>query len=115
MKTATERRQGGRQGRTGKGKAGRTERRGEQYSILQPRVFKQLGEDLFQVGEELRVPIANLASNVLDDAFSLAKSLTHQVGSLIEDAIDEADRTIERLAVRGKRRGNGTEDRTVQD
>lgn len=97
MKTRKAGRQGGRQGRVGKVKPARSERRGGRRpdasaSLLPTEVFRQLGQDLYAIGEDLREPITDLARNSVEHAFELARAFTRSVGDLIEDAVVESDR-----------------------
>ncbi len=49
------------------------------------------------MAEELRVPVSNLVRNVLEEAFSVVEAVTGNVGDLIEEVIEEAERTRSRI------------------
>lgn len=65
--------------------------------VLHTRISDQLAEDIHRVAEDLRIPVSNLVRNVLQDVFSVMETVTDNVGGLIEDVIDQADRTRDRL------------------
>ena len=52
------------------------------------------------MAEDLRVPVSNLVRNVLEEAFSVVEAVTDNVGDLIEDVVDEAERTRGRIRSR---------------
>lgn len=77
------------------GRSGRTRQRKER--VLHTRVSDALAEDIRRMAEDLRVPASNLVRNVLEEAFSMVEAVTENVGELIEDVVDEADRARERI------------------
>ncbi len=77
------------------GRGGRTRQRKER--VLHTRVSDALAEDIRRMAEDLRVPASNLVRNVLEEAFSMVEAVTENVGELIEDVVDEADRARERI------------------
>ncbi len=84
------------------GRSGRTRQRKER--VLHTRVSDALAEDIRRMAEDLRVPASNLVRNVLEEAFSMVEAVTENVGELIEDVVDEADRARERMRRRQPRR-----------
>ena len=71
--------------------------------VLHTRVSERLAEDIRRAAGDLRVPVSNLVRNVLEDAFSVVKAVTGEVGELIEDVVEEADRAREQLTRHGRR------------
>ncbi len=71
--------------------------------VLHTRVSERLAEDIRKTAEELRVPVSNLVRNVLEDAFSVVEAVTGEVGDLIEDVIEEADKARAKLSRHGRR------------
>jgi hypothetical protein len=65
--------------------------------VLHTRISEPLAEDIRKIAEELRVPVSNLVRNVLEEAFSVVETVTGNVGDLIEDVVDEAERARERI------------------
>jgi hypothetical protein len=68
------------------------------------------------MAEDLRVPVSNLVRNVLEEAFSVVEAVTDNVGDLIEDVADEAERTRGRIrsrrhSLRSRRRHRHRRDR----
>jgi len=70
--------------------------------VLHTRVSEPLAEDIRRMAEDLRVPVSNLVRNVLEEAFSVVEAVTDNVGDLIEDVADEAERA--RGRIRSRRR-----------
>jgi len=102
MKTRRTSRLGERQGRAANTR--QAERRGQREQALLPtQLFQQIGEDIYKIGNDLREPIAHLTRNVVDNAFSVAKAVTRNVGDLIENVLDETDRAATNLTRRAKR------------
>jgi hypothetical protein len=83
-------------GRRGRRRGHRKER------VLHTRISEPLAEDIRRAAEDLRVPVSNLVRNVLEEAFSVVEAVTDNVGELIEDVVDEAERT--RGRIRSRRR-----------
>ncbi len=71
--------------------------------VLHTRVSERLAEDIRRAAGDLRVPVSNLVRNVLEDAFSVVRAVTGEVGVLIEDVVVEADRAREQLTHHGRR------------
>ncbi len=71
--------------------------------VLHTRVSERLADDIRKTAEELRVPVSNLVRNVLEDAFSVVEAVTGEVGDLIEDVIEEADKARAKLSRHGRR------------
>ena len=65
--------------------------------VLHTRISEPLAEDIRRMAEDLRVPVSNLVRNVLEEAFAVVETVSENVGELIEDVVDEADRTRERI------------------
>lgn len=87
------------EGDTGSGSRTRKER------VLHTRVSERLAEDIRRVADDLRVPVSNLVRNVLEDAFDVVETVTGDVGSLLEDVLDEAEGASRRLQhARARRR-----------
>jgi hypothetical protein len=92
--------------------AWREERRQERESrrrqrkgrILHTRISEQLAKDIRAVADDLRVPVSNL---VLDEAFSAVESVSDNVGDLVEDIVDEAERAQKRMRRRRRHRHAG--------
>jgi hypothetical protein len=59
------------------------------------------------------VPVSNLVRNVLEDVFSVVEAVTGNVGDLIDEVVDEADRARERLS--GRARQYGRDARRFED
>jgi len=83
-----------RRGRRGRHRGHRKER------VLHTRISEPLAEDIRRMAEDLRVPVSNLVRNVLEEAFSVVEAVTDNVGELIEDVVDEAERTRGRIRSR---------------
>ncbi len=83
------------------GGSGRT--RGRKERVLHTRVSDALAEDIRRMAEDLRVPASNLVRNVLEEAFSMVEAVSENVGDLIEDVFDGADRARERIRRRHRR------------
>jgi hypothetical protein len=81
-------------GRRGRHRGHRKER------VLHTRISEPLAEDIRRMAEDLRVPVSNLVRNVLEEAFSVVEAVTDNVGELIEDVVDEAERTRGRIRSR---------------
>jgi hypothetical protein len=60
-------------------------------------VSEPLAEDIRRMAEDLRVPVSNLVRNVLEEAFSVVEAVSENVGDLIDDVVDEAERTRGRI------------------
>ena len=86
---------------TERGGSGRTRERKER--VLHTRVSDALAEDIRRMAEDLRVPASNLVRNVLEEAFSMVEAVSENVGDLIEDVVDGADRARERIRSRHRR------------
>ncbi|MDH3212673.1 MAG: hypothetical protein OEM05_09335 [Myxococcales bacterium] len=80
--------------------AGRRERK---QRVLHTRISDDLADDIRRVAEDLRVPVSNLVRNVLEEAFSVVETVTDNVGGLIEDVVEEAERARARLRRRSER------------
>jgi hypothetical protein len=65
--------------------------------VLHTRISEPLAEDIRRMAEDLRVPVSNLVRNVLEEAFAVVETVTENFGDLIEDVVDEAERTRERI------------------
>ena len=79
-------------------------RRGERKErVLHTRVSEQLSDDIRRLADDLRVPASNLVRNVLEEAFSVVETVTDNVGELIEDVVDEAERARARMRQRRTR------------
>ena len=77
--------------------------RGRKERVLHTRVSDALAEDIRRMAEDLRVPASNLVRNVLEEAFSMVEAVSENVGDLIEDVFDGADRARERIRRRHRR------------
>ena len=93
--------QGDSQGRE-RGRSGRFRERKQR--VLHTRVSDALAEDIRRMAEDLRVPASNLVRNVLEEAFSIVEAVSENMGDLIEDVVDEADRARERMRHRRRPR-----------
>lgn len=71
---------------------GRDPRSGRKERILHTRISDELAEDIRSLAEDLRVPVSNLVRNVLEEAFSAVERVGSDVGELLEDVLDEAER-----------------------
>ncbi len=60
--------------------------------VLHTRVSERLDESLRNAAEELRVPVSNLVRNVLEDAFMVVETVAENVGDLVDDMLEEAER-----------------------
>jgi hypothetical protein len=78
-------------------------RRARKERVLHTRISDDLAEDIRRAAEDLRVPISNLVRNVLEEAFSVVETVTDNVGDLIEDVVDEAERARARMRQRRTR------------
>ena len=65
--------------------------------VLHTRISEQLLGDIRELADDLRVPVSNLVRNVLEEAFSVAQEVGDDVGALLEDVLDEAERASERF------------------
>lgn len=70
----------------------RRRRHGRKERVLHTRISEPLAEDIRRIADELRVPVSNIVRNVLEEAFSFVETVTDNVGDLVEDVADEADR-----------------------
>jgi hypothetical protein len=77
--------------------------RARKERVLHTRISDDLAEDIRRAAEDLRVPISNLVRNVLEEAFSVVETVTDNVGELIEDVVDEAERARARMRQRRTR------------
>jgi hypothetical protein len=75
--------------------------------VLHTRISEPLAEDIRRMAEDLRVPVSNLVRNVLEEAFSVVEAVTDNVGDLIEDVIDGAERTRGRIRRHQQRQRHG--------
>jgi hypothetical protein len=80
-------------------------RRDRKERVLHTRISDDLADDIRRVAEDLRVPVSNLVRNVLEEAFSVVETVTDNVGGLIEDVVEEAERARERMRQRRSRSG----------
>jgi len=80
--------------------------------VLHTRISEPLAEDIRRMAEDLRVPVSNLVRNVLEEAFSVIEAVSEDVGELIDDVVDEAQRTRDRI--RRRRRHAHTRERRDQ-
>jgi hypothetical protein len=83
--------------------SGDRSRRERKERVLHTRISDDLAEDIRRVAEDLRVPVSNLVRNVLEEAFSVVETVTDNVGDLIEDVVDEAERARARMRQRRAR------------
>jgi len=65
--------------------------------VLHTRISEQLAHDIRQMAEDLRVPVSNLVRNVLEETFSVVESVTDDMGDLLEDVIEQAERASDRI------------------
>jgi hypothetical protein len=65
--------------------------------VLHTRISEQLSRDIRQMAEDLRVPVSNLVRNVLEETFSVVESVTGDMGELLEDVIEQAERASDRI------------------
>jgi hypothetical protein len=65
--------------------------------VLHTRISEQLARDIRQMAEDLRVPVSNLVRNVLEETFSVVESVTGDMGELLEDVIEQAERASDRI------------------
>ena len=65
--------------------------------VLHTRISEQLARDIRQMAEDLRVPVSNLVRNVLEETFSVVESVTDDMGDLLEDVIEQAERASDRI------------------
>ena len=65
--------------------------------VLHTRISEQLARDIRQIAEDLRVPVSNLVRNVLEETFSVVESVTDDMGGLLEEVIDQAERASNRI------------------
>jgi hypothetical protein len=65
---------------------------------------EQLARDIRQMAEDLRVPVSNLVRNVLEETFSVVESVTDDMGDLLEDVIEQAERASDRIHHSQRRR-----------
>jgi hypothetical protein len=79
------------------------QRRERKERVLHTRISDDLADDIRRVAEDLRVPVSNLVRNVLEEAFSVVETVTDNVGGLIEDVVEEAERARERMRQRRSR------------
>ena len=66
--------------------------RGRKERVLHTRISEPLAEDIRRIADDLRVPVSNIVRNVLEEAFSFVETVTENVGDLVEEVVDEADR-----------------------
>ncbi len=66
--------------------------RNRKKRVLHTRVSERLDESLRNAAEELRVPVSNLVRNVLEDAFMVVETVAENVGDLVDDMLEEAER-----------------------
>jgi hypothetical protein len=82
--------------------------------VLHTRISEPLAEDIRRMAEDLRVPVSNLVRNVLEEAFAVVETVSENFGDLIEDVVDEAERTRERIrrySGRGRYQSGRADDR----
>jgi len=72
--------------------------------ILHTRISDQLAEDIREVAEELRVPVSNLVRNVLEEAFTAAERVRDDMGGLLDEVMDEAEKASARYVQFRQRR-----------
>ena len=72
--------------------------------VLHTRISEQLARDIRQIAEDLRVPVSNLVRNVLEETFSVVENVTDDVGDLLEDVIEQAERASDRFHHHRRRR-----------
>jgi hypothetical protein len=72
--------------------------------VLHTRISEQLARDIRQMAEDLRVPVSNLVRNVLEETFSVVESVTDDMGDLLEDVIEQAERASDRIHHSQRRR-----------
>lgn len=72
--------------------------------VLHTRVSEQLSDDIRRFAEDLRVPASNLVRNVLEEVFTVVESMSDDVGGLMEELLDEAEGTRERIRSHRARR-----------
>jgi hypothetical protein len=72
--------------------------------ILHTRISDQLARDIRQMAEDLRVPVSNLVRNVLEETFSVVERVTDDMGPLLEDVIEQAERASDRIHQYQRRR-----------
>ena len=76
--------------------------------VLHTRISEGLAEDIRRVADELRVPVSHLVRNVLDAVFSVVEAVTGNVGSLIDEVVEGAERARETVARRARRYAHDT-------
>jgi hypothetical protein len=83
---------------------GRRRQRGHRKErVLHTRISEPLAEEIRRMAEDLRLPVSNLVRNVLEEAFSVVEAVTDNVGDLIDDVADEAERARGRIRSRRQR------------
>lgn len=89
----------------------RERRHARKERVLHTRISEDLAEDIRRLADDLRVPVSNLVRNVLEEAFSVVESVSDNVGELIEDVVEEAEKARGRMRRRRRhshrRRGRG--------
>jgi len=65
--------------------------------VLHTRISEQLARDIRKMAEDLRVPVSNLVRNVLEETFSVVESVTDDMGGLLEDVIEQAEKASDRI------------------
>jgi len=76
---------------------GRHHRRHRKERVLHTRISEQLSEDIRSMADDLRVPVSNLVRNVLEEAFSVVEQVSGDMGDLVDDVIDQAERASDGL------------------
>lgn len=69
---------------------------------MHTRISEQLSDDIRRVADDLRVPVSNLVRNVLEEAFNVAETVTENMGDLIEEVIEDAERVGRRVQYMAK-------------
>ena len=98
---------GSRRSRGPRGHQGR--RRGareRKERVLHTRISDQLAEEIREFAEELRVPASNLVRNVLEEVFTVVDSVSGDVGTLMDDLVDEAESVRDRVRRQRRRRAH---------
>ncbi len=67
-------------------------RRRRKERVLHTRVSERLDDTLRNAADELRVPVSNLVRNVLEDAFMVVETVAENLGDLVDDVLEEAER-----------------------
>ncbi len=82
--------------------------------VLHTRVSERLEEALRGAADDLRVPVSNLVRNVLEDVFVVVETVSENVGGLIDDVIEEADRVRDQWQRAERRRWERRRDEARQ-